>query len=309
MESIWPAGLTALSPGPGESPYHAGYRAGKVTDDTEQAIALTRALVRSGMALDPEIVAEELDAWLESVGGETSLAVGPSTMRGLRAWRQGTPVTESGRGGTSNGAAMRITPIGVLHGLVGDDDDILPDVLAACMPTHHTSTAVAGAAAVAAAIAAGVRGEDWTGVIEAGATAARRARDWAPWIYAADVASRIELALSIARGSTSDGECADRLSRIIGAGEPSSEAVPTAFGFAARADGDPQRAIVLAANAEGDTDTIAAMAGAISGSWAGEEAVPAGWRALVAEVNELEVHRWAIDLARVAEHRGAQVHG
>jgi ADP-ribosylglycohydrolase len=279
-----------------------------VTDDTEQAIALTRALARSGTALNPEIVAEELDAWLKSVGGETSLAVGPSTMRGLRAWRQGTPVTESGRGGTSNGAAMRITPVGVLHGLADDEDHIMPDVLAACMPTHHTSPAVAGAAAVAAAIAAGVRGQVWAGVIEAGAIAARKARDSAPWVYAPDIAARIELAISIARGSTSDAECADRLSRIIGAGEPASEAVPTAFGFAARGDGDPQRAIVLAANAEGDTDTIAAMAGAISGSWAGEEAVPAGWRAQVAEVNELEVHRWAIDLAGVAEHRGAHVH-
>jgi ADP-ribosylglycohydrolase len=306
LERLWPKGLSSLSPAPHQSPYHAGYPGGKVTDDTEQALAVTRALGRSSATLDPQIVAEELDAWLSSVGGETSLAVGPSTLRGLRAWRQGTPVTESGRGGTSNGAAMRIAPVGVLHGL--NDDDDLADVLAACMPTHHTSPAVAGAAAVAAAIAVGVRGHDWTAVIEAGVLAARNAGDSAPWIYAPDISGRIELAISVARGSTSDAECADRLSRLIGAGEPTSEAVPTAFGFAARAEGDPRRAIIEAANTEGDTDTIAAMAGAISGSWAGEDAIPAEWRTQVAEVNELDINQWAIDLERVAERRRSQVH-
>jgi ADP-ribosylglycohydrolase len=312
-EALWPSGLGSLQPAPPSSPYHAGYPAGRVTDDTEQALAITRAIRRSGENLDPQIVAEELYAWLTSVGGESSLAVGPSSRRGLQAWRQGTPVTEIGRAGTSNGAAMRIAPVGVLDGLAepnesSSESHLLVDVLAASMVTHHPAPAIAGAAAVAAAIATGVRGGDWPSPIETGAAAARTAQRNAPWVYAPDIADRIDLATSVDANAQSDADCADRLSKIVGAGEPASEAVPTAFGFAARAQGDPRRAIALAANAEGDTDTIAAMAGAICGAWAGEEAIPAEWRARVAAVNKLDVEQWISDLVIVAERRGARVH-
>jgi ADP-ribosylglycohydrolase len=301
--------LVTLEPAPSDSPYHAGYPGGRVTDDTEQALALSRALLRSGGVLDPELVAEELDAWLTSVGGAASLAVGPSTKRGLIAWRAGTSVTDSGRAGTSNGAAMRIAPVGVVHGLGDpsspsvDDATLLADVVAASMPTHHTAPAIAGAAAVAAAVATGVRGGDWSSTVDTALAVARTAQRQAPWTYGPGVGDRIELAAEIAVGSGSDRECAERLSRIVGAGEPASEAVPTAFGFAIRAAGDPGRAIILAANAEGDTDTIGAMAGAICGAWAGEAAIPFEWRALVSAVNDLDVDRWASDLLAVAERR------
>ena len=44
--------------------------------------------------------------------GSLSL-LGPSTKRALAALLAGTPLDETGRTGTTNGAAMRITPVGV----------------------------------------------------------------------------------------------------------------------------------------------------------------------------------------------------
>jgi ADP-ribosylglycohydrolase/sugar/nucleoside kinase (ribokinase family) len=298
--------VTRLVAAPVESPYHSGYRAGQVTDDTQQAQALTRAIVADG-ALNPEEVARELNDWLESAGGADGLAVGPSTRRGLLAWRAGVDLWQAGRHGTSNGGAMRIAPVGVVHGLRApvDPDRLRDDVVAACLPTHNTTVAIGAAHAVAAAIAAGVAGESWASVLDAGGAAAAKSTKGF-WVYAPDVRARIDLACRLAVGATSDADCLDLMSGLIGTGEPSAEAVPAAFGVAARAQGDPAMAIALAGNLDGDSDTIAAMAGAICGAWAGEDRIPAAWRQTVAAVNGLDIDAWVGQLAAVARGAVAQ---
>lgn len=107
--------LTEKRPGPPESPYHAFYPAGRITDDTEQALALTEALLAG---FTPEIVAEKLNDWFVSVGGEASLAVGPRTKRAMLACARGEDVRQIGRFGVTNVAAMRIAPVGIV-GIVG----------------------------------------------------------------------------------------------------------------------------------------------------------------------------------------------
>jgi ADP-ribosylglycohydrolase/sugar/nucleoside kinase (ribokinase family) len=292
--------VTELVAAPSESPYHMGYVAGRITDDTEQALALTRAIKRSDGRVSPEVVAEELSRWLDQVGGPTSKAVGPSTKAGLTAWRVGVNVRETGIKGTSNGGAMRIAPLGVLAGLAEWPlEQLLDNVRDACMPTHHTAVAISAAAAVAGSVHAGVMGTDWDDVLNQGIVAARLAKDRAPWSYAPDVSRRIDAAIRLADTRTGDRFLRD-VSEIVGAGEPASEAVPAAFAISARVLGDPAHAIRLAGNLEGDSDTIAAMAGAICGSWAGADAIPKGWRDRVALVNDLDVDGWAEDIAAAA---------
>jgi len=293
-----PVWRTAMEPGPANSPYHAGYPAGRITDDTEQAIALTDAL-EAGFTAD--VVAAHLNKWFVSVGGEHSLAVGPSTKRALMAYQAGTPVAEIGLLGVTNGAAMRIAPIGVYGALAGLSLEQLADVVAvACMPTHATSPANSGATALAAAIAAGISGDSWAQVMAAAVAGAKAGERRGRWIYAADVAARIGLARQLATGARSKTEVATLMSEIIGTGEPCTESVPAAIGIADYAQGDPQLAIEIAGNLRGDTDTIAAMAGAVCGAYAGEDALPRAWRDLVAKVNNLDINRWAERLTAAA---------
>jgi ADP-ribosylglycohydrolase/sugar/nucleoside kinase (ribokinase family) len=293
--------VTELVDGPPENPYHAGYPAGRITDDTEQAQALTRAFLASVGPLDPEAVARELSAWLDASGGPEGLAVGPSTRRGLLAWREGLDIDQTGRFGTSNGAAMRIAPVGIVHGLRGSDLDLLADdVVAACLVTHNTGVAISAACAVAAAIAAGISGATWSSVIAAAVEGARRGSGHGAWVYAPSVAARIALACRLARGGESDAACLRTLSDVVGTGEPSAEAVPAAFGLFARVRGDPEAAIRLAGNLEGDSDTIGAIAGAICGAYAGEDVIPLRWRMTVTNVNRLDVDGWADQLTQVA---------
>ncbi len=293
-----PVWRTAMEPGPANSPYHAGYAAGRITDDTEQALALTDALEEG---FTPSVVAAHLNKWFLSVGGEHSLAVGPSTKRALMAYQAGAPVAEIGLAGVTNGAAMRISPIGVCGAVAALSLEQLADLVAvACMPTHATSPANSGATALAAAIAAGINGATWDQVMAAAMDGAKAGERRGKWIYAADVAARIRLARRLAAGARSKAEVATLMSEVIGAGEPCTESVPAALGIADYAQGDPHLAIEISGNLRGDTDTIAAMAGAVCGAYSGEEALPREWRELVATVNKLDISRWAERLTAAA---------
>ncbi len=287
--------------GPPESPYHAGYPAGRITDDTEQALALTDALEDGFTA---EAVARRLNDWFVSVGGEKSLAVGPSTKRAMLAYQAHVPLAEIGRTGVTNGAAMRIAPIGVFAGLRSSPMEALVDAVEiACLPTHHTGPAIAGASAIAAAVAAAIQGKTWEEVMTASVDGARLGAGRGAWIYSASVADRIVHARRLAAGARSDQDLVHLISDIVGAGEPSTESVPAAIAIADFAGGDPALAIEISGNLRGDTDTVAAMAGAICGAFAGIDALPTAWLDSVARVNGLNIAAWADRLERCAEVR------
>jgi ADP-ribosylglycohydrolase len=101
------------APPPGH-PIADGMAAGSVTDDTEQAVLLGRLLVRGHGEIDPREWASALAGWEKEMAARGSLdLLGPSTKRALLAVQAGTPPQEAGRHGDTNGAAMRITPVGI----------------------------------------------------------------------------------------------------------------------------------------------------------------------------------------------------
>ncbi|MBO0776340.1 MAG: ADP-ribosylglycohydrolase family protein, partial [Actinobacteria bacterium] len=148
--------ISGFHPAPPGHPLAAGMSAGMVTDDTGQALVVAELLVAGGGDIDPAELARRLLRWEAAMRerGAASL-LGPSTRRALTALLAGASVDEAGRAGTTNGAAMRITPVGIAT--PGDDPALLVDrVVAASTVTHNTSIALAGAAAVAAAVSAGI---------------------------------------------------------------------------------------------------------------------------------------------------------
>jgi ADP-ribosylglycohydrolase len=297
-----PTWRTAMEPGPADSPYHAGYPAGRITDDTEQSLALTDSLRKSGRHLDPSIAAKDLLAWFERVGGESSLAVGPSTKRAMTALLAGQPLDAVGATGVTNGAPMRIAPIGVWAALTSiDETSLIDEVAAACLPTHNTSVAIAGAAAIALGVFAGVHGATWDEAVAAACQAADLGATKGHWVYAPSISQRIRWACETVLDATNDRHAVEIISQLIGTGEPVSESVPAAFAAAAYAHGDPQLAITISGNLTGDTDTVAAMAGALCGAQQGAGAFPREWIDLVTSVNDLDFDAWVQDLAGAAE--------
>src|SRR5207248_617017 len=103
------------------------------------------------------------------------------------------------RSGTTNGAAMRITPVGVATP-AGDLGLLVERVVAASKLTHNTSVALAGAAAVAAAVSARLDGAAMPAAVALAARAAGLAAGRGHWVAAADVGARITWAAGLAGG-------------------------------------------------------------------------------------------------------------
>ena len=249
-----------------DHPIAAGMPAGSITDDTEQALLLARLLVELDGAVPAREWAERLAAWEDGMRARGSLdLLGPSTRAAIAAIRAGADPAVAGRAGTTNGAAMRIAPLGIARP-VHDLARFVDAVADACRPTHDTGIAIAGAAAVAAAVSAGLDGAGYVEATEVAVAAAELGEQRGHWVAGASVAARVKWAVTLD---------AEQLVALVGTSLASQESVPAAFGRLALADGDGWRACLAAAAAGGDTDTIAAMAGAMAGATGSEWPVEA----------------------------------
>ena len=269
-------------------PLAGGLPAGHITDDTEQAQLLARLLIEGHGHVAPGIFARALVEWEDDMRARGSLdLLGPSTKRAVQAVLDGEPLATAGRFGTTNGAAMRVTPVGILR--TWQPTDIFVDLVAeTSFVSHNTGVAIAGAAAVAAAVSAGIDGANLEAAVEAAVEAAQVGATRGYWVAAADVASRIRLAIDLADPADVDGSLT-RLYEIVGTSLATQESVPAVFGILATFPDDPWSAVCSAASLGGDSDTVAAMAGAIGGALHGTAGFPAGARETVATVNSLDL--------------------
>ncbi len=290
--------LGDFCPGPDGHPLAAGMPAGSVTDDTEQAVLLARLVVAGRGEVDAVALARDLLAWEESMRARGSLdLLGPSTRQALAALAAGADVAEAGRHGVTNGAAMRVAPVGIATS--SRDPRLLEDrVVAASRLTHNTGVALAGAAAVAAAVSAGIDGDPLPVAIGRAVAAAASAASRGHWTAGADVAARIGWATGLVAGLPQH-QVLDTVYRLVGTSLATQESVPAAFAVAAAIPGDPWLACRLAASLGGDCDTIAAMIGAICGACHGAGAFPAAARETVARVNGLDFGPLADDLLAI----------
>jgi len=287
-----------FEPGPADHPLAAGLPAGSVTDDTEQAVLLARLVIEGDGHVDPAELARRLAAWEDHVRQRGSLdLLGPSTRRAVAALLAGIPLTETGRAGATNGAAMRITPVGLAT--PSADLDLLVDrVVTASQVTHNTGVALAGAAAVAAAVSAGLDGAGLAGAVSLAVAAAEQAASRGHWVAAADVAARLSWAVGLVPGLPA-GSVIDVVYRLVGTSLATQESVPAAFAVLAASPDDPWQACRIAASLGGDCDTIAAMTGAIAGACHGAGAFPPAARDLIDQVNKLSLADLADDLLAV----------
>jgi ADP-ribosylglycohydrolase len=259
--------ITDLMPAPDDHPVHYGLPAGRITDDSEQAFSLARAFIEHG-GVTLEAAVEAIIAWYDRVGGDQSPYVGPSTRRGVQALKRGDDPHTTGLWGDTNGAPMRISPVGLMH--PGDPTAAIEDAATVCIPTHYTNVAVSGACAVASAVAiAMTEGVSLDTIVAAGILGADLGRQKGRKWLGPSVGRRIQMAVEIARGP---GDALFRLRElyhVIGTSLSVPETVGAAFGVLVMANGDPKQTAIYAANLSGDADTVGAIACAIAGAYAG----------------------------------------
>ena len=300
--------ITGLVDGDASQPYAPGMPAGSVTDDTEQALLIASLLVRgrgssSGrVALNAVEFAHALLAWEDSMIERGSLdLLGPSTKAALERVRAGEDPLTVGGAGTTNGAAMRVTPIGIAVS-TEDPEAFAEAVWSSCRVTHATRQGFQSAALVAAAVSMGIDtvrtpSPDLRSLLWKAVTYVDSLPERGAWTPDPDVVAATRRAMQLAVNPASSSlEC---LVEQVGTSVASAQAIPMAFALLAR-DPSPQ-ALLDAANIGGDTDTIGAIAGAILGAALGVQVLPADSLSMIEEVSHLGLSSVAGDLLELRD--------
>lgn len=239
-------------------PVSHGLKAGQITDDTEQTLLLAERLLLDPEGFDAQGWAQDLLDWEAEIRAK-GLAdlLGPSSKAAIAALLDGVSPEETGINGTTNGAAMRIAPVGL--SVAPEVAPLVARVVQTCRVTHNTGEAIASAAAVAMMVSCGVAGMDFATALPRALEAARAGQQVGHPKGEADMAGRILRAIDLAR----QGEAA--LIEGIGTSVASHESVACAFGLLSM--GLPLwDTLGMAANIGDDTDTIGAITGAMGGA-------------------------------------------
>lgn len=254
--------VTTLVDAADSQPIAPGMPAGRITDDTEQALLVADLVIAGGGLIDPHDLATTLLSWEEKMiaAGSRDL-LGPSTKAALDAVRHGADPATTGTTGTTNGGAMRVAPVGIAYR--PDDEEFPEAVYRSVQVTHDTTHGFESALLIASAVSFGIEGAGTQEAILSALDYVSQAEPRGCWSPKASVLERAKFAVACI------GNAPDQLhflTSMIGTSVEANESVPCALAIAYICADQPTEALYAAANIGGDTDTIAAMAGAILGA-------------------------------------------
>ncbi|EQB8917026.1 ADP-ribosylglycohydrolase family protein [Vibrio fluvialis] len=288
--------------GPQENNAACYFTACQFTDDTSMALALADAIIECDGQVVPEVIARNVLTWAEGFDAFNKNIFGPSSKAAMRAIKEGIAISELENNGVTNGAAMRVSPMGCLLP-TNCLDDFIEHVALASSPTHKSDVAIAGAVVVAWAVSKAIEGHSWSEIKDQLPAIAHATQTKNITTFSASMASRVELALIVASEHCGVEERMDKIYNLIGAGVSTIESVPAAIAMVELADTDPNRCAVLCANLGGDTDTIGAMATAICGALNGINAINAKLKQQLDNKNQLDFDEYARKFLALREEK------
>lgn len=240
-----------------KSKNHRDLESWAVTDDTEQNIFLLRRYLKDRQVSIDNTVDALVD-WIDTTDAVAKRYVGPSSLRALQNIKAGGDPLMAGIGGTTCGGIMRV-PSSVFASLVLnlDFDQCVYD---AVVPTHNTSVAMESAYAYAYALRAAMENGD---IIKAARTGCKVGLSKVAYQSAsARLVDRLDYLEELNVKNWPEEKLKKFLYGVFGTGLPSYETAAAVFALVMYTD-SPQKAMFLAAEMGGDTDTIAALAGGL----------------------------------------------
>lgn len=214
------------------------WKKAEVTDDTLFTSLLAESIIENGRVNRDDIIEKivnhttNIKGWPAWNDFSSAVKVGSEEVEMFSKWRDG------------NGAATRVSPIGIIH-RPDELDQIVADVFSACSMTHGAHSALSGACAVAAAVSAAIEGRSRREVLGFASQAARMGERMG-YDDCRPVAPRISLGMKFVdeyRGS--DLSC--DLRQVLNPGFSAYEGVPYALSLVYGYD-DAWDAILAAVN-------------------------------------------------------------
>jgi poly(ADP-ribose) glycohydrolase ARH3 len=265
---------------------------GTYTDDTQMMIALAESLLERARVDEQHLARAFVQAY------DPDRGYGGGTRRVLELWADGTPLADAaaqifdGQGSRGNGAAMRIAPVAVVFR--DDRPRLLTEAARSARLTHAHPVGIDAAVVQAAAIGAALRDED---ILEAARAAARTP----------EMTDGLRDVGELLAGQPDPAAVHARLGSSSDARESVCAAIYTALAHPAF-----EPAVGFAVRLGGDTDTVAAMTGAICAARDGAGSIPSRWLAALEDGERGRTHVEALAtrlLATRPPHGRAQRRG
>ena len=299
IQCEFPDGVTTFMAGPKTNAVAKYYQRGAFTDDTSQALAILDSLMTTNWQPDEADLVRHVLAWAESADAWERNILGPSSKAALLAVTNGEnpqPVTDVA---LTNGAAMRVAPLGTLF--KPDQLTALVDFVAQVTRiTHSSDVAIGGACIVAGAVTAAMVDADWDTMMTFALRAGDAGTQLGAATWSARLRARVELGLALTQRFRYDPErFSQSVYELLGTGTMIAESVPAAISIAYYTR-DVKTCALMCANLGGDTDTIGAMATAICGAKTGIRAIDPAWQRVIDEQNaQHDLRVYAAQMARV----------
>jgi poly(ADP-ribose) glycohydrolase ARH3 len=239
------------------------------TDDTDMTLALADSIIQSGK-IDPEDIAKQFSLYCDLTRG---YAIG--TIKAVQALRAGLKWHQVARivfeeGSFGNGAAMRVSPVGLFYH--HDLDSLQKAAIKQANITHVHPLGQWGAVMQAATVGLAVSQNPKESFKKEEVIVHLREVLWGGPIEYMRALNKIEEML--AEGKKLQ---AREVAQSLGNGVEAHFSVPSACYIAITYSPDFCDAIRAAISLGGDTDTIAGMVGAIVGAHIGEKGLPGEW--------------------------------
>lgn len=254
------------------------------TDDTQMTTALTEGILDVGKDAPLDAIINAIGKrFIEWKDEAPRRAPGNTCMSGVIRFESGVPWQESGIAGSKGcGSAMRVATIGYLY---RDDDERLYEVAKASgIITHGHPAAVAASIAGAYLVKLALTGAHTTQYMSKVMT------------FCDGISDEFDAAI-LRVGHVLGWTDEEAALRHIGQGWVGEEAIALALYCVLRYDDDYVACVRRGANSNGDSDSVACIAGGIMGARLGSlDGIPSGW------VARCENRDYLMDLAkRMAE--------
>lgn len=268
IDFAFPDGVQSLSNPPKNDFFGRPFTAGQTTDDTANAIILTKNIIDNQGVFNQSRYFDALENYVATEPNAAQV-VGPSTRAALANRLSGHSLKTCGCLGTTNGCAMKCAPMASIVSWK-DKHALINSVTELALPTHGTNVAIMGASMIVAAISRGLSENSFTveDALETALSYGHRAlytkigtQMPMPSMY-----QKCIMALEFCEGAK-NLEAPLAASRDIydycGCGYETIETIPAVLAVVKLSQGKVSRAARIAAEMGGDTDTIGSIACAI----------------------------------------------
>lgn len=267
---------------------HQSLNRGQITDDTEQVIYLIQEYHKR-RDFSQETVKSALIKWFDECDPSEKGYIGPSTKKAIECFRN----NESFRpAGTTSGAPMRVLAP-VLCNIDRNEKTLVQAIVDCVIPTHDTSLAIESSLALGLAYYYASKGAGVDEIISAaihggeiGTSLSKRE------FIGPSISERLKFVRTFS-DTVSKDDYLKQLYYVFGTTMEAVDVAGAAIAIGAYCREDVWLSICMGASIGGDTDTIAAISGALSSFQTSVNNIPGRIVRTVRRVNNLDLKSFA----------------